>query len=265
MLFFPPQSQTMPDVSSDFASLRVSALRKASRISSSIDKVTIGPGCRDVNDDALRTENVENEKNTCNVAAAEKESNAQSCIKKNTENSTRSSITFSVKKILLENEMQRREDVRRAIDRRRRHMEESEKALQAEIETMQRILAVKREYEEARELELMEAEEERLAQQNEIRRRHEQQLQAQRMQERKEKLEREAEEHRKCREREEMVNCIGSLRTSFRDKCRDIGNLSKTCKDRHYVAQNLAPLAIKWKELGAQMEAISERARVRKK
>lgn len=252
----------MSDISSDFASLRVSAVCKASRISGSIDKVTIGPESTFA-DESAWAENLENERNTCNVLPKDSAASAK-CARESAgmAASTRSGITFSKKKILLENELQRQEEVRRLVNQRRRRMEKTERDFQENFAIMRKIVALKRENEEREELARLEAEEERLAQQSEMRRKHEQLLQAQRFKERKERLEREAEEHRKTREREELINRITPLRLCFREKCRDITSLSRACKDRNSAAVALAPLANKLKELSQQMESINERTRV---
>ena len=250
----------MSQLTSDFSDLRMSALRKASKISSAVTKVTIGPHS-DVKDESPWSDNRENEKNTCNVDISSEISKEPTKI---TKQPTRSGVTFSMKKILLENELQRREEVRKVIEERKRAMERSRKALQEDVAIMRSILTMKREREEAEELARLEAEEERLAQQSEIRRKHEQQLQAQRIRERKERLEREAEEQRKSREKaqEELVNRLLPLYTAFREKCQRISSVTKGCKDKVTADAALGPLANQLKAFNQQMEAISTRSRV---
>lgn len=223
-------------------------MRKASKISNSVDSVTIGPASVVENN-----ENIENKPNNLNTTNKNVD---KSTIIQST--STRRGITFSIKKLLLENETQRREEVRQAIDKRKQQMEKSEKALQQEMALMREILATKREREEAAELAKLEAEEEKLAQQSEIKKRHEQQLHVQRMQERKERLEREAEECRILKEREGIFQRI---RNNLRERCKDVGMLSKSSKDKNSVLQMLGPYTIKLKELSQQMEIINEKAR----
>ncbi|KAK0075919.1 hypothetical protein PV325_006171, partial [Microctonus aethiopoides] len=233
------------DVSSDFENLRISALRKASKISQSFDIVSASI--------IENNEYIENKLNNLNTTNKNVD---KSTIIQST--STRSGITFSIKKLLLENETQRREEVRQAIDKRKQQMEKSEKALQQEMALMREILVTKREREEAAELAKLEAEEEMLAQQSEIKKRHEQQLHIQRMQERKERLEREAEECRILKEREGIFQRI---RNNLRERCKDVGMLSKSSKDKNSVLQMLGPYTMKLKELSQQMEIINEKAR----
>lgn len=97
----------MSDISADFACLKVSALGKVSRISGEIDRITIGPNSDSTKNDFQKLENIENEQNSCNVKSPQK-----SIDEWNNKISTQSGITFSIKKILLEEELQRREKVR---------------------------------------------------------------------------------------------------------------------------------------------------------
>lgn len=216
-----------------------------------ITSVTLGPDAVDLKNKSWY-DNRENEQNTANVDSPKKSPDLP-VIKSNS--STRSGITFSIKKILLENEMQRREEVRKIMEKRKQDMEKSEKAVKQKIELMRAIMIEKREKEEAAESAKLDAEEERLAQQSEIRRRHEQQLHAQRLQERKERLEKEAEE---LKQREELVE---KIRNNFRDRCKDLGALTKACKDKNSVAHVLAPFTNKFKHLSLQMEIINEKVK----
>jgi hypothetical protein len=85
------------DITKSYDCLKISVLNKASRISSEFDKVTLGP-------DAVPESNL-------NFECISKD---QSNINNTSLNglSSRSNITFSIKKILLENEIQRRESVK---------------------------------------------------------------------------------------------------------------------------------------------------------
>lgn len=95
------------DITSDFACLKVSALKKASRISGEVDRITIGPdSVVNENECSETSENIENEQNSCNISVPNKPTQSQ-----NSKISMQSGITFSVKKILLESEYQRKEEV----------------------------------------------------------------------------------------------------------------------------------------------------------
>jgi len=102
----------MNEIMSDFACLKMSALQKVSRISSisyaSANHVTIGPKSVLDKDESNKFENIENEQNSCNIKSLQKTSNSP---KYNTV-STSNGIQFSMKKILLESELQRQEQVR---------------------------------------------------------------------------------------------------------------------------------------------------------
>lgn len=107
------QMNDMNDIISDFSRFKVSALKKASRISSiscspASDRITIGPQSVLDKDESNKLENIENEQNSCNIKTPPKTSNSP---KYNTI-STSNGIHFSMKKILLESELQRQEQVR---------------------------------------------------------------------------------------------------------------------------------------------------------
>lgn len=97
----------MNDISSDFTCLKVSALKKASRISGEVDRITIGPDSTVNENECQKLENIENEQNSCNITVPQKP-----ILSHSNNISTQSGITFSVKKILLESENQRKEEVR---------------------------------------------------------------------------------------------------------------------------------------------------------
>ncbi|XP_034941554.1 nucleoporin Gle1 [Chelonus insularis] len=247
--------QNINDITTNFESLRVAALKRASKLSGSINSVTIGPDSSPEKDNNS-IENIENEINNCNIDVLKKNPEPSQPPKQNA--SSRSTITFSIKKILLENEIQRREEVRKAIEKKKQDMEKTEKALQEEMAILREILVTKREREEAAELERLEAEEEKLAQQNEIKRKHEQQLHAQRLQERKERFEREAEEHRKLKELEAVIE---KMKSKFSGRCRDIKLLSKMCNDKNAANIIFNSILNTLKELSNQLESICEKAR----
>lgn len=103
----------MNDITSDFLCLKVSALCKASKISKDVRNVTIGPDSiseSDIYDTRHEAEDEEDAENECNDRIS---GNIKSRLKSpGPKISTRDGITFSIKKILLENELQRREEVR---------------------------------------------------------------------------------------------------------------------------------------------------------
>lgn len=96
------------DITSDFESLKVSTLEKASRISAMMDRISISPQAVPSRNDSDKLENIENEQNSCNIKTPQKTNNNS---KQNTI-STSNGIHFSIKKILLESEKQRKEEVR---------------------------------------------------------------------------------------------------------------------------------------------------------
>jgi len=106
------QMSSMNEIMSGFTCFKISALKKVSHISSnsyaSINHVTIGPKSALDKDKTDKFENIENEQNSCNIKSPQKTSNS---LKYNTV-STSNGIQFSMKKILLESELQRQEEVR---------------------------------------------------------------------------------------------------------------------------------------------------------
>ncbi|XP_051174424.1 mRNA export factor GLE1 [Leptopilina boulardi] len=240
------------DVASEFESLKISVLQKAKRVSlGNQNQVTIGPNSTFSYDDINDLEKKENIQNSCNIHEDEKN-------KIITENynhiSTRNSITFSIKKILYENELQRKELVRQKMRKRIEEMERSLSASRKEIEIYHSILSVQREQVRKDELSRLEAEEERQAQQMELRRKHEQQLLAQRIKEQKEKLERDAEEERKkIKEQEEMI----MIQNNFHEKFRDFELLTNSCKEKYIIE----PYIEKIHEFRNHMETIGSAAR----
>ncbi|XP_043472198.1 nucleoporin GLE1 [Leptopilina heterotoma] len=240
----------LKNVSSEFESLKISVLQKARRVSlGNSNQVTIGPNSTFSYDDLNESEKKENSQNSCNILETEKS-------KTPLENhvSTRSGITFSIKKILYENELQRKEKVRQKVRKRMEEMERSLSASRKEIKIYHSILSVQREQERKDELARFEAEEEMKAQQTEVRRKHEQQLLAQRIKEQKEKLERDAEEQRKkAKEQEEML----LIQNNFHENCRDFETLTNTCKEKYMIE----PYIEKIHEFRSHMETIGSAAR----
>lgn len=97
------------DITSSFESLKVSTLEKASRISAMVDRISISPQPALSKNDSDKLENIENEQNSCNIKSPQKTNNNSN---KHNTISTSNGIRFSIKKILLESEKQRKEEVR---------------------------------------------------------------------------------------------------------------------------------------------------------
>lgn len=237
------QMQNMNDITSDFACLKVSALKKASRISGEVDRITIGPDAINKNESLEKSENIENEQNSCNVTAPSK-----SIQPSNNKISIQSGITFSVKKILLESEYQRKEEVRKEIERHWQHMKENGEAIKENMAKSRSHMAKERERKSKENYEYI-LEEERNAEQEEIRRRHEQQ--------------KEVEEcRRRMKEKEELTKKILSLKNVCVMKYHDIDILSKTCKDRNSATVVLSSHIPKLEEVHHQLELIDEKIKI---
>lgn len=257
-LIISPKNEIEEDIReiSDFASLKVSALGKASRISGEIDRITIGPNSIAENE-CDKSENIENEQNSCNIKSPTKLMDKQNKI------STQNGITFSVRKILLESELQRKEEVRKEVERHWQHMKENGKAIQEHMARSQASMAQERERKSAEKFATILAEEEKIAEQEELKRKHEQQLQAQRSQEQKLKLEREMEEYRRrMKEKEELYRKVTSLRNEFGTKYYEIVTLSKGCKNKNSVAFLLSSYASRLKEVCQQTEQLDKRIKM---
>lgn len=93
---------------SDFTHLKLTTLKKAMHISATMQmECNINPQLI-FNENSEKLENIENEQNSCNIKTPQKTStnSMHNMI------STSSGIPFSFKKILLESELQRKEEVR---------------------------------------------------------------------------------------------------------------------------------------------------------
>ncbi|XP_014474117.1 PREDICTED: nucleoporin GLE1 [Dinoponera quadriceps] len=252
--------ENMEDITSDFACFKISALKKAACIPmAEIKNVTLGPQSMvnksDTND---KLENSQDEQNSCNIKNLQK-NNASP---KYHTISTSNGISFSVKKIIQESELQRKEEVRKKMEHRIQRMNENSLAIKEEMEKLRMLMAHERERRNAENSAHILAEEERIAKEEEMKRRHEQQLHAQRVQEQKERLEREMEEYRKrMKEKEELMKAIVIQRGHFTAKYCDIVSLSKTCKDKHALNVFLASNGARIKEFCQQIEAIDEKIR----
>nr|XP_012147579.1 PREDICTED: nucleoporin GLE1 [Megachile rotundata] len=238
------QMQNMNDITSDFTCLKVSALKKASRISGEVDRITIGPdSIVDKNESHEKSENIENEQNSCNVISPTK-----SVQPTNNKTSTPSGITFSVKKILIESEYQRKEEVRKEIERHWQHMKENGKAIKENMAISRSHMAKERER-KSKENYAYILEKERIAEQEEIRRRHEQQ--------------KEIEEcRRRMKEKEELTKKIANLKNVCVMKSHDIEVLFKTCKDKNSATIVLSSYVPKLEEIHHQLELIDEKTKI---
>ncbi|XP_011493871.1 PREDICTED: nucleoporin GLE1 [Ceratosolen solmsi marchali] len=220
-------SQHVNDIAKSFDCLKISILNKASQISDKFDKVTLGP-------DAVPQDN--HDSNSPNDDQARINNSSLNGL------SSRSNITFSIKKILLENEIQRREKVKKAVDRKKKEMEKSQREIKEDLSQLLSRIAIQREKETAEKLAALEAEEELLAQQLEIDRKNEKQRQ-------------------RLKESDEISKKIIPYRENFHAKWKDIANISVACRDKNSASRLLAPHVAKLKELSLQMESINEKTR----
>lgn len=99
------------DITSDFTHLKISVLEKASRISATIkmDRITIGPQSAMYEETSDKVDNIENKQNSCNIKSPQ---STNSSNPKLNVISTQNCNHFSLRKILLETELQRKEEVR---------------------------------------------------------------------------------------------------------------------------------------------------------
>ncbi|XP_014605198.1 PREDICTED: nucleoporin GLE1 [Polistes canadensis] len=251
----------MKDITADFACLKVSALGKALRISGEINRITIGPNSVSNQDEQKKLENIENEKNTCNVNKSPRKP-IDECNSKNL--TTRNGITFSIRKILHEEELQRREKVMKEVHRKWQHMADNGIAIQKHISVSLSNMVKERERKSAQKYADILAEEERLAEQEEIRRKHEQQLNAQRVQEHNEKMKRDIEEYkRKMQEKEDLITKILILRQEFAMKYYDIIMLSRNCKDKTILSNFSTTHSVVLRQLHRQIETLDGKIQVR--
>ncbi|XP_076244477.1 gle1 RNA export mediator [Calliopsis andreniformis] len=235
--------QNTNDITSDFTCLKVSALKKASLISGEIDRITIGPDSIVNENECQESENIENEQNSCNVEVQQKPYNSH-----HNKVSTQSGITFSVKKILIESEYQRKEEVRKEIERHLQHMQENGKAIKEHMAISRSRMAKERERKSKENYAYILAEE-KIAEQEEIRRRHERQ--------------KEVEEYRKrMKEKGELMKKIINLRNTFGLKYHDIITLSESCKDKHSITIVLTSYATQLGELHHQANVIDEKLKI---
>ncbi|XP_076281180.1 gle1 RNA export mediator [Lasioglossum baleicum] len=231
--------QSINDITSDFAGLKVSVLKKALLISQNVDRITIGPESTMIENESKRSENIENEQNSCNIKSPPK----TNYLKNN--KSMQSGITFSVKKILLESEYQRKEEVQKEIERHWQQMNEKGKAIKEDMENSRSHMAKERECKSKKNYEDILAEENR-AEQEEIRKRHERQE--------------EVEEYRKrMKEKQELTKSIINLRNVFKTKYDTIFMAAQSCNDMKSASILFSSCTAKIDELFHQVGLIDEK------
>lgn len=98
----------MDDIVSEFTCLKVSALSKVSRISAMVEMNHTAELQNKDNSDKL--ENIENEQNLCNIKTPQKTN-----VSPKLNISSSNGVYFSINKIHVENELQRKENVRVVI------------------------------------------------------------------------------------------------------------------------------------------------------
>nr|XP_033325449.1 nucleoporin GLE1 [Megalopta genalis] len=233
-------TQEMNDITSDFAGLKVSVLKKASLISSKVGRITIGPAFTMIQNTDEKSENIENEQNSCNITPSQKTNHLKS-----NKISMQSGITFSVKKILLESEYQRKEEVQKEIEHRWQHMNEEEKDIKKRKENSRSHMAKERERKSKENYEYILAEEKK-AEQEELRKRHEQQ--------------KEVEEYRKKMiEKQDLTKLIMNLRNMFKTKYGTIVMAAQNCDDVNSVPILFSSCGPKLDELFQQVWVIDEK------
>ncbi|XP_014215972.1 nucleoporin GLE1 isoform X2 [Copidosoma floridanum] len=210
--------------------LKTSILSKAARVSGEFDKVTIGPRANFAYENTLNTPS-ENEISDKNSSKNHKSFS-----------SSRSNLTFSIKKILLENELLRKEKVKQAVDKKKKEMEQSQRQLQEELSDMLARVLIQKEKENEEKLIQLEAEEEQLAFQLE--------------QDRKKELER-----RKMKESEDILKKILPFKESFQAKWKDITKIYSGCRDQNSACRLLNSYTHRIKELSSRWEPILEKAK----
>lgn len=244
------------DITSDFTHLKISVLEKASRISATIkmDRITIGPQSAMYEETSDKVDNIENKQNSCNIKSPQR---INSSNPKLNVISTQNCNHFSLKKILLETELQRKEEVRKKIQRRIQRMKENARTIQEELANTHLLMERERERRSKEKLAHFLAEEERQAEQEQIKR----QLQEQRVQEQKEKHKREMEEYRKRMKEEELTKIVLVYRDQFTAKYCDLVALPKTCKDQQAFNVISMTHISRIKELIQGIEALDDKIR----
>ncbi|XP_012521807.1 nucleoporin Gle1 [Monomorium pharaonis] len=247
------------DITSDFTRLKVSVLEKASRISATtkMDRITIGTQSDLYEKDSNKADNIENEQNSCNIKSLQRTITSP----KHNMVATQKGISFSLRKIILEGELQRKEEVRKEMERRVQHMKENGRAIQEQMANSRLLMARERERQSKERLAFCVAEQDRIAEQEEIKRRHKQQLQEQRVQEQKEKDKREIEEYCRRVKEEELLQTMLVHRDQFTAKYCDLMAVFKTCKDQQSFSVISATHIARVKDLIQGIAALDEKIR----
>ncbi|XP_066601540.1 mRNA export factor GLE1-like isoform X1 [Prorops nasuta] len=233
------------DVTSDFTSVKISAMRKASRISAEFTKHVNNSDSFAKN---KSSENVENEKNSCNSNKSK-----DTFVSLKVGASPDSSITFSLPKIILEAKIQREENVRRIIEKRKLEMEKKDQEIRENMVVRQLNMAHEREKKTAEQLEKIQKLLQ-IAEQEEIREQHEQKLKAQEAKEQEMKLLQEEELKKSIVEKNEWIGQLVILDRKFKEQCAEFDLLIKSCNPASSAVLNLA-----YQELCSQMERIIEK------
>ncbi|KAL0102252.1 hypothetical protein PUN28_018650 [Cardiocondyla obscurior] len=230
------------DVASDFDRVKASALEKALYLSvtTKIDSITIGPESALYNEDFSKADNIENEKNSCNIKSPQRLVTSP----KNNMISTSKGICFSIDKIFHESEQQRQEEVWKKMDCRIQQMNNSSRSFQEQMINSYSLMTRERERRAEEKLEHLLAEEERNEEQEKIKK----QLQAQ------QKLE----EHQ-TRVKEELTRVMLVYRSQFIDKHCALMELFKTCKDQQAFNVILAAYSTKINDLIQQIESLDRK------
>lgn len=157
--------------------------------------------------------------------------------------SARSNIKFSVKKILYENETQRRESVKKKVELKKEEMEKAQKELQVQLSQILQQTTIQREREIAEKLANLEALEEQFEHQLEIERKNEVQ-------------------RKKFQESEEVLKRIIPFQQNLHAKWTDIANILSACQDKNAAYSMLTRYSSELKKLSDHMENINEKAKV---
>ncbi|KAL7289651.1 hypothetical protein TKK_0016380 [Trichogramma kaykai] len=221
------------DITQEFESLKISIFNKAARVSGEINHVTIGP----------KAVTIINESNVPKSPVIDSESKENKRTVDNTPQKVlNSKLKFSIKKILLENEVQRRDKVKKAIDQKKKEMESFQRNMQDELSVLMEQMVIQKEKELEEKLARLEAEEEEYALQERLEKQKE--LQKQRL-----------------KENEEISKKMIPFRDRFSENCRDIAQLCQTCKDSQSATELFAPYAVQLKELTQEMQNLNEKAK----
>ncbi|XP_011862212.1 PREDICTED: nucleoporin GLE1 [Vollenhovia emeryi] len=233
------------DITSDFARLKVCILEKASRISATtkMDRITIGPQSALYQEESDKADNIENERNSCNIKSPQIVTSPKYNMV-----ATSNGIHFSTKKLQLERERQRQEEVHQTMSRRVQHMEENNRAIKEQM-TMSLLLMASERIRQSKAG--IEAEVKRIAKQEEI---EEKQRLAQRDQEQKERQREEYE--RQLKEKEEVKKVVLIHRGQCMAKYYDFKALAMTCKNEQALS---VPFVTYDAELFQQLQALDEK------